>query len=141
MAGSIPESPAACNKLFHISSVDSPFRNWATATLDSPTRRDLICGIAIIFRFAWRVSRLCERDAEASSDEFEAALLLRVNLGRGSPFSGSVRDRFDTAVVIPSPKNPFNRAHDSEPGWRPDGQNGNRIPLSFNFSNRAATNR
>jgi hypothetical protein len=42
------------------------------------------------------------------------------------PFSGSVRDRFDAAVIS---------------RWRPDRQNGNRIPLSFNFSNRAATNR
>src|SRR5580692_8507475 len=35
MAGSIPESPAACNKLFHISSVDSSLRNWGTTTLGS----------------------------------------------------------------------------------------------------------
>jgi hypothetical protein len=35
MAGSIPESPAACNKLFQISSVDSSLRNWGTATLGS----------------------------------------------------------------------------------------------------------
>jgi hypothetical protein len=35
MAGSIPESPAAFNQLFHISSVDSSLRNWETATLDS----------------------------------------------------------------------------------------------------------
>ena len=40
-----------------------------------------MCGIAIIFRFASRVSRPCERDAEVSSDEFEAAPLLHVNRG------------------------------------------------------------
>jgi hypothetical protein len=33
------------------------------------------------------------------------------------------------------------RTRRCEPGWRPDRQKGNRIPLSFNFSNRPATNR
>ena len=56
------------------------------------------------------------------------------------PFSGSVRAPFDD-TVIRRPRFSFIRAQGCETSRKPDRQNGNRIPLSFNFSNRAATNR
>jgi hypothetical protein len=39
MAGSISESPAACNRLFHTSSWDSTLRNWGVATPGSKKQR------------------------------------------------------------------------------------------------------